>query len=418
MSAPEHAPHCIYQPRTAADVALAIIILRQTGCPFAVKSGGHGRYPGESTVEGGVLIDLVKLNHIEVSTDRTTVTVGPGNRWLVVYTAIQPLGLIVVGGRDADVGVGGFLLGGGISFHSSLHGWGSDNIQSYEVVLANGTIVTASKTKNSDLFHALRGGGGNFGIVTSFTLDAYPYNGIWGGVRDLKTSVILTHGYHMDQFIWSLDLEYCEAVDQPPTSLQPFMDIPALLDGTGKSHVSTLALAMSRQSNIGHRNSYWVLAAKLDIRILEFYADIFVEECSKHLDIPGFNPCGDIQIITGGMLKGMAKNGGNVLGLSKSQEPLLIFNPCPRWKNKEDDGTILALFQKIIRKVKTRATELGLDHEYLYMNYASQCQDVVAGYGADEKEFMLQVSKEFDSDAVFQKLRAGGFKLRGAPQVW
>lgn len=92
-------------------------MLQFTRCPFAVKSGGHGRYPGESTVENGVLIDLVALNHIEVSPDRSTVSVGPGRRWFDVYSALEPLSLVVVGGRDADVGVGGFLLGGMFSVY-------------------------------------------------------------------------------------------------------------------------------------------------------------------------------------------------------------------------------------------------------------------------------------------------------------
>lgn len=82
------------------------------GCPFAVKSGGHGCYVGQSSVNQGMTIDLVKLNLIEVSEDRRIVKLGPGSRWLDVYTSLEPLNLTVIGGRDADVGVGGFLLGG------------------------------------------------------------------------------------------------------------------------------------------------------------------------------------------------------------------------------------------------------------------------------------------------------------------
>lgn len=103
---------CIYQPANAGDVSLALIVAQSTSCPFAVKSGGHGRFSGESSVAGGLGIDLAKLDNIEVSEDRESVTLGPGLRWLDVYTALEPLGLMVIGGRDADVGVGGFLLAG------------------------------------------------------------------------------------------------------------------------------------------------------------------------------------------------------------------------------------------------------------------------------------------------------------------
>ncbi|KAL5321334.1 hypothetical protein ACEPPN_012149 [Leptodophora sp. 'Broadleaf-Isolate-01'] len=431
-------PRGIFQPSNAADVAVALLVLQFTRCPFAVKSGGHGRYPGESTVENGVLIDLVALNHIEVSPDRSTVSVGPGRRWFDVYSALEPLSLVVVGGRDADVGVGGFLLGGGIAFHSSMYGWATDNVKSFEAVLGNGSIVTASRTENTDLFRALRGGGGNFAIITSFVIDAYPYSGMWGGVRvsswdytkhildamiaygldspnDPKVSVILNHGYHEGKWFWSNDLEYCDGVDDPPSQLKSFMDVPAIMDSTKRSNVSTLALAISRGSDSGFRNSYWVLVCKLDIRILEFYIDTFVREGEKLLGIPGFNPTGDIQVITAGMLKGMDKHGSNVLGLANSTEPLLLFNPAPRWHNAEDDETMLAAFQKIISSVRQEAEKLNVNHDFLYMNYSSQFQDVIAGYGSEQKEFMLQTSRKYDPEGVFQHLRAGGFKLHGAP---
>ena len=105
-------PACIFQPWSAADVSLALVILRYTSCPFNVRSGGHGKWIGESSINGGVLIDLAKLDHINVADDRRTVTLGPGNRWLNVYAATESFGITVVGGRTANVGVGGFLLGG------------------------------------------------------------------------------------------------------------------------------------------------------------------------------------------------------------------------------------------------------------------------------------------------------------------
>lgn len=108
-------PAAIFQAETAADVSVALIVLRQTSCPFAVKSGGHGKWPGESSINGGVLIDLAKMKQIKLSKDRSTVAIGPGNRWVDVGFALEPLGMTVVGGRAADVGVGGFLLGGKIT---------------------------------------------------------------------------------------------------------------------------------------------------------------------------------------------------------------------------------------------------------------------------------------------------------------
>lgn len=86
--------------------------MKSMRCPFAVKSGGHGCYDGQSSVGRGITIDLVRLDQITLSDDRSIVTLGPGSHWLDVYTALEPLGVTVIGGRDAGVGVGGFLLGG------------------------------------------------------------------------------------------------------------------------------------------------------------------------------------------------------------------------------------------------------------------------------------------------------------------
>lgn len=100
-----------------------------------------------------------------------------GGRWRDVYAELQKKNVVVAGGRDGGVGVGGFLLGGGISFFQAAIGYSCDTIVNYEVVLANGSIINANKTSNPDLFKGLKGGGSNFGIVTRFDLTAMPsYN--------------------------------------------------------------------------------------------------------------------------------------------------------------------------------------------------------------------------------------------------
>ena len=102
-------------------------------CPFAVKSGGHAAFAGASNIEGGVTIDLARLKQIQVSSDRTLTRVGAGNRWVDVYSHLDPMQLSVVGGRVADIGVGGLTLGGGISFFSGRYGWALDSVINYEV---------------------------------------------------------------------------------------------------------------------------------------------------------------------------------------------------------------------------------------------------------------------------------------------
>lgn len=105
-------PTCRFSPQNAVEVSVAIVSLRQTNCPFAVKSGGHASFAGASNVQGGLTIDLKNLNTIQVSPDRKTTSVGSGNRWSDVYGKLDTLGLAVIGGRNGDIGVGGLTLGG------------------------------------------------------------------------------------------------------------------------------------------------------------------------------------------------------------------------------------------------------------------------------------------------------------------
>lgn len=124
-------------------------------------------------------------NTVHLSDDRKMAGLGPGNTWWDVYRVLDPLGVSVVGGRTAGVGVGGLLLGGGISYLSGKYGWACDNMVNFEVVLASGKIVDVNETNGySDLFWALEGGSStNFGIVSRFDVRAFKQGDLWGGTR-------------------------------------------------------------------------------------------------------------------------------------------------------------------------------------------------------------------------------------------
>lgn len=175
-------PACILQPKSTAEVSAAIKALVAAGQSFAVRSGGHTNWAGSNNIEGGVTLDLSCLNGITVSPDRTTVDIGPGLRWRDVYSELHKSKLIVAGGREGNVGVAGLLLGGGYTFFTARYGFGCDNVVAYEVVLADGSIVTADAESNADLFRALKGGSNNFGVVTKFTMRTIKSDRVWGGL--------------------------------------------------------------------------------------------------------------------------------------------------------------------------------------------------------------------------------------------
>ncbi len=176
-------PLAVVRPRDAADVARAVAFARDAALELSIRSGGHDSR-GMSTNDGGLVIDLRALDAIEVDGD--LVTIGGGATWGRVAAALEPHGLALSSGDTKTVGVGGLSLGGGVGWFVRRWGLAIDSLVSAAVVLADGRTVTASAESEPDLFWALRGGGGNFGVVTAFTYRAHPLpDGVVSGTIDL-----------------------------------------------------------------------------------------------------------------------------------------------------------------------------------------------------------------------------------------
>jgi FAD/FMN-containing dehydrogenase len=166
-------PALIAQARSAQDVSEAITFATGGGYSVAVRGGGHG-VAGFAVADGAVVIDLSLMRDVRVDKDAMAITAGGGARWRDIDPVAFEYGLATPGGTNSGTGIGGFTLGGGVGFLSKLHGLACDNLLDAEVVLANGDIVRANENENPDLFWAIRGGGGNFGVATSFTYRAHP----------------------------------------------------------------------------------------------------------------------------------------------------------------------------------------------------------------------------------------------------
>jgi hypothetical protein len=173
-------PRLIVRCSNVADVIAAVNFGREHGMDTAIRGGGHNG-PGLATVDDGLVVDLSAMKGIRVDPEARTARVEPGCTWGDVDHATHAFGLATVSGVLSTTGVGGLTLGGGHGYLTRRHGLTMDNLLSADVVTADGRLVHASEDENPDLFWALRGGGGNFGVVTSFEYRLHPVDTVVAG---------------------------------------------------------------------------------------------------------------------------------------------------------------------------------------------------------------------------------------------
>jgi len=166
-------PAVILRCRTAVDVIAAVNFARDNRLPLAVRGGAHS-IAGRGTCDDGVVIDFAEMKGIRVDPEARTVRAEPGVKWGELDRETQAFGLATTGGTVGDTGIAGLTLGGGFGWLGGRLGMTVDNLLGADVVLANGRLVHASDSENADLFWAIRGGGGNFGVVTSFEYRLHP----------------------------------------------------------------------------------------------------------------------------------------------------------------------------------------------------------------------------------------------------
>ena len=173
-------PGLIVQCVDVADVISAVNFARQHQLLLAIRGGGHNG-PGLGTCDDGLVIDLSAMKSVYVDPKQRTARVDGGATWADVDHATHAFGLATPSGFISSTGVGGLTLGGGIGYLSRAHGLTLDNLLSVDMVLADGSFVTASENEHPDLFWAVRGGGGNFGVVTSFVYRLHEISTVYGG---------------------------------------------------------------------------------------------------------------------------------------------------------------------------------------------------------------------------------------------
>lgn len=459
----EVAPACFVRPQDTSQLSRTIKILKDEFdkqndsnirdnrelVTFAVRSGGHSPAVGASSIPGGVMIDLSLFNEISPAADEKSVLIGVGNKWFHVSDRLRTMGLAVAGGRNSAVGVGGLALGGGLSFFSPRCGFVCSNIIELQIVLADGTITTASATKNPDLWRALKGGANNFGIVTTIRARSFPSTDIWSGflyMHSFQANKALAsfHGFlnkvvtneeektydeyasgpiQCFSYVQSLGIQVVSVAMTHTKQPESRKNWPSCWQSSGYSKLwrfwstcgtKTLTAATDEMSVLnppGRRQKFATTTVKNDLATLEAVHRAYSDAIPKIR--AGKIRKMDWTLILQPMLPDWARKGDpNVLGLDAcTDEPLVNISFSVNWALAKDDDRVKQITREAIEQIETFAERQGTGHRYRYINYCDDWQRPFEGYGQDNIDFMRDVSRKYDPQGLFQKGCVGGFKL-------
>ncbi|KAF4556518.1 FAD-binding domain-containing protein 57 [Elsinoe fawcettii] len=438
-------PLCAFEPNSAQDLADGLAIIVTTKTRFAVRSVGHMPVPLSNGVNDGVLISMSRFNQKTLIDDNTVVQIGPGQTWADVYEYTSPFGKAVAGGRFSPVGVGGLLLGGGINFFGSQHGWSFNSIINYEVVLANSSIVNANAQENADLFWALKGGGNNFGIVTRFDLKTIPATQIYGGSAvyapgecdgfldaisaytqpdggssDVKTAILPNIIIDPNSGAVSCaNLFFYDGDDPAPAAFANFSALTSVLSTTSvrPNFVAyTADTDIETYSSRASRRLFASTAIKVSPETVNILNQTFTDNVSRQLaglsDKTNSTVTLAIQPITRQWLQAAKDAGGDAIDLDPTGGPFITALFTAQWENPSDDKLIRKIANGFIDRLDKAAKTKGLSYPFRYMNDAVRGEQIYQGYGGGKSLPRLKkIQKQYDPKGVLDRYFNSGFKL-------
>ncbi|KAK0229783.1 FAD dependent oxidoreductase [Armillaria nabsnona] len=390
---------CSVEPGSVEDVGII------------VKGGGHASNPGFSSTTG-VQISMTRFKDATYDPKTQTAVIGAGNIWDDVYKFLNPQGVNVLGGRVSGIGVAGFTLGGGYSWHSNQYGLAIDNVVAYELVTPNGNVTNVTASSDPDLFFSLKGGGNNFGVVTRFTLKTFPQGNIWGGtalggqilfrVTDPKAAMIIAFGYAAQQIFLTTIMVYDGPI--PPRGIfDAFLNMSSLqLDVKERTFVdliesTRLAIAPIVRPRIIYNDiptsnyskdtidslveemKSWGEKFDLDsTKLITYYLEPFLSTLFEHA----------------------AEDSSAYPG---SRERLVLPTQISLgWVLESEDGVFYDAAREMTQKLGTAGAPR-------YPNYAILGTPVVDMYGEEGLKRMVTTRERVDPDGVMQM--TGGFKV-------
>ncbi|KAF2231357.1 FAD-binding domain-containing protein [Viridothelium virens] len=430
-------PTCIVQPRTTEDMSRIVKVLVKTNGLVALRSGGHTQWSEANDIHNGVTIDLGRMTNVTYDANSKLASIQPGPRWGDVYQELLTYGVCVTGGRDGNVGIGGYLTGGGNSYYAGIRGFACDNVANFEVVLADGQIVNANANSNPDLWTALKGGSGNFGIVTRFDMYTFAAKDLWGGIRaatrsegdrlaqtmvdftdnnsrNLADAYIINYTFNgsasPDVLVAHVIVDTDGLINA--SAFDEIQRVPAIMNDVKMRTMANMADSYLLPS--GQQQVWFSLTFKNDIKIIKKASEMhdeLVDELKSLVPVDNFTTQCLFQPIPTLFAQHSVQRGGNMLGLDDVKENALLWlitgaTETPGQQNIMRDK--LTAFSATLEKF---AKDNGLHVDWQYLNYVDKTQNPLQSYGPDNVDFIRKVAAKYDPAGVFQKKVVTGWKI-------
>jgi FAD/FMN-containing dehydrogenase len=412
-------PAVIARCASTDDVVAAVRFGAENDLPIAVRSGGHS-VAGMSICDEGILVDLGGLKRIEVDPATRTARAGGGVLWGEFDAATQEHGLHTPGGRVTTTGVGGFTTGGGYGWTSSKHGLTCDNLISAEVVLADGRVVTASQEENADLFWGIRGGSGNFGVVTDFEFQLHELGPIvlaglalwpleratevFRGWRDyvdaapdeLSTACVMITAPPEDfvpdrlkgQVAVGMAAMYVGDPEEGAGVVEPLKDLGPEVDLIQPMPYTAFQAILDPSAPPGMRN-YW--RGEYMSRLPDEAIDTFVAH-APDVAAAGM-PLSQMIIFRIG--QGVTAISDDATAFSHRDADYL-FHPLSVWENPADDGRVIAANRAFADAMRPFGTGAA------YLNFTPETDRIRDAYGDAKYERLVALKDKYDPDNLFR----------------
>jgi hypothetical protein len=411
-------PGLIVRPRDARDVVAAVDFARGRGLPIAVRCGGHS-VAGKGVCDEGLLIDLSLMKGVQVDPERRTARANGGVLWDEYDRETQRHGLASPGGRVTTTGIGGFTLGGGYGWLSPRYGLACDNLVSAAVVTAEGQLLTASETENEDLFWGLRGGGGNFGVVTSYEFRLHPVGPtIVGGmlIHPLERAGEVLRAYRdyadggpdelatafglfpappapfipeqlQGKTVLGIIVCHCGDVEEGERVVRPLKQLgPPAVDLVGPMPYTDFQALLDPTAPPGWR---WYNAGEHLSGLIDPAIDVLAGHAPQ-----GLAPLTQIIVFRHG---GAVSRIGSEETAFSNREAAYILHPLAAWLEPEDDDRHITWLRDLVRAMEPFKTG------GVYLNFSPDDDErVLDGYGVEKHARLLALKKKYDPGNMFR----------------